>query len=178
MMARRTERDLVGIAVPMVEGITPVSTTPVVDAALRHMRSWAAGGPPPPIQPRIEFAGDPPDVVRDDDGTAKGGIRLPQLRVPIGCYTSTPIGDLHGMLGSHLPFPTDELRRGTATVPATSRVSSRPRRPRSTTACFCRASGNECWPRPRRSGSERTVASSGSRLGRPPEKLDLRLNMR
>ena len=110
MMARRTERDLVGIAVPTVEGINPVSTTPVVDAAIRHMPSWAAGGPPPPIQPRIEFAGDPPEVVRDDDGTATGGIRLPQLRVPIGCYSSTPTGDQFGMLGSHLPFPTDELR--------------------------------------------------------------------
>ena len=110
LRARRTERDLVGIAVPTVDGINPVSTTPVVDAALRHMRSWAGGGPPPPIQPRIQFAGDPPEVVRDEDGIAQGGIRLPQLRVPIGSYSSTPTGDQYGMLGSHRPFPTDELR--------------------------------------------------------------------
>ena len=156
MMARRTERDLVGIAVPTVEGINPVSTTPVVDAALRHMRSWAAGGPPPPIQPRIEFAGDPPDVVRDDDGTAKGGIRLPQLRVPIGSYSSTPIGDEYGMLGSHRPFPTDELRarygdRAGYVAAFRAGRAGRGRRRRAPAA----GSANECWPRPRRSGSER-----------------------
>jgi hypothetical protein len=110
MMARRTDRDMVGIAVPVAEGINPVSTTPVVDAAFRHMRSWAAGGAPPPIQPRIEFGGDPPDVVRDADGIALGGIRLPQIDVPRGAYTSTPIDDEHRMLGSHHPFSAEQLR--------------------------------------------------------------------
>ena len=161
MMSRRTERDKVGIAVPIIEGINPVSTTPVVDAAVRHMRSWAVGGPAPPIQPRIEFAGDPPDVVRDEDGIAKGGIRLPQIDVPIACDTSTPIGDGYGMLGSHQPFPTDELRSAVRRPRrATSPVSSRPRRPPSMPACSCRGSANDCLPRPRRSGSDRTMTAS------------------
>ncbi len=110
MMARRTERDMVGIAVPVSDDINPVSTTPVVDAALRHMRSWAAGGPPPPIQPRIEFAGDPPEVVRDEDGIAKGGIRVPQVEVPVACYTSTPIDAEHQLLGAQQRFPAEQLR--------------------------------------------------------------------
>jgi hypothetical protein len=109
-MARRTGRDMVGIAVPVADGINPVSTTPVVDAAVRHMRLWAAGGPPPPVQPRIDFIGDPPEVGRDDDGIAQGGIRLPQIEVPIGCSTSTPIDDDHRLLGSHRPFAADQLR--------------------------------------------------------------------
>ena len=143
MMSRRTERDKVGIAsrVPVIEGINPVSTTPVVDAALRHMRSWAAGGPPPPIQPRIEFAGDPPDVVRDEDGIAKGGIRLPQIDVPIACDTSTPIGDEYGMLGSHRPFPTDELLSAVRRPRGLRRpFRAGAQRPPSMPACSCRGS--------------------------------------
>ena len=138
MMSRRTERDEVGIAVPVVEGINPVSTTPVVDAALRHMRSWAAGGPPPPIQPRIEFAGDPPDVVRDEDGIAKGGIRLPQIAVPIVCDTSTPMGDELGCSVRTSRSRPTSCERDTATARATSPASSRPRRPPSMPACSCR----------------------------------------
>jgi hypothetical protein len=66
------------------------STAPVNDAALHHMQGWLSGGPPPPAQPRIEFAGDPPEIVRDEHGIARGGIWLPQVEVRIATLT-TPL---------------------------------------------------------------------------------------
>ena len=79
---------------------------------MHHMQSWVSGGPPPPVQPRIEFAGDPPEVVRDEHRIARGGIRLPQVDVPVahnGAITDAASG--YGFLaGSHEPFPPEEVR--------------------------------------------------------------------
>jgi hypothetical protein len=104
-MAERSQRDL-GFTYMAPEGLNEMSPIPVVDAAFHHMRSWAASGPPPPIQPRIEMGGDPPEIVRDEDGIARGGVRLPQVEVPIGS-TDFP-RDV--MLGVHRPFPLHDLR--------------------------------------------------------------------
>jgi hypothetical protein len=111
-IAPKTERDF-GIVLPANHGANEVSTAPVGDAALRHLRAWVAGGPPPPIQPRIEFAGDPPAVARDGDGIAGGGIRLPQVEVPIACNSAVPRSpDIWSRLaGSCRPFSADEIRR-------------------------------------------------------------------
>jgi hypothetical protein len=60
-----------------------VSHAPVVRAALRHMLRWLEGRPPP-HQPRIEIApGDPPTILRDEHGNARGGVRLPDVAVPL-----------------------------------------------------------------------------------------------
>jgi hypothetical protein len=54
---------------------------------------WASGGPPPPRAPRIEVAeGEPPTIVRDEFGNARGGIRLPQLEVPTATLSGEPGG--------------------------------------------------------------------------------------
>ena len=42
-----------------------VPITPLYDAARYHMHRWVNGGGPPPAQPRLEFAGDLPQLVRD-----------------------------------------------------------------------------------------------------------------
>jgi hypothetical protein len=104
-MAERSQRDL-GLTYMAPEGLNKVSPIPVVDAAFHHMRLWAAGGPPPPIQPRIEIAGEPPEIVRNEDGTAIGGVRLPQVEAPIGSTDFPP----EVMLGVHRPFPPDDLQ--------------------------------------------------------------------
>ena len=63
-----------------LQGINPVSLAPVVDAALHHLQAWMCDGTPPPVQPRIEFGGDPPAIVRDDDGIAGWASGCPASR--------------------------------------------------------------------------------------------------
>jgi hypothetical protein len=111
--APRMERDF-GFSMPMdesMQSINQVSIAPVVDAALHGLQIWASGGTPPPVQPRIEFAGDPPEIVRDEYGIARGGIRLPQVEVPIAHNSAIRRApDIFARLvGSHEPFSLDTL---------------------------------------------------------------------
>nr|WP_246864451.1 alpha/beta hydrolase domain-containing protein [Spongiibacter thalassae] len=52
-------------------------------AALHHLNRWVTTGVVPESMPRIEL-NDNYRIVRDDDGLARGGIRLPSLEAPIG----------------------------------------------------------------------------------------------
>jgi hypothetical protein len=54
-------------------------------AALYHMHRWIAEGVPPPIAPRIQFAGGA--IARDVHGNALGGLRLPHVDVPVARYS-------------------------------------------------------------------------------------------
>jgi hypothetical protein len=111
--APRMERDF-GFSMPLDDlvQVNQVSPAPVVDAALHHVQAWMTEGAAPPIQPRIEFGGDPPEIVRDDHGIALGGIRLPDVEVPIAhnsAIAQTP--DLFGrLLGYHEAFPIETVR--------------------------------------------------------------------
>jgi hypothetical protein len=109
--APKLERDL-GTAMPFGEGINRVPMTPLFDAALHHLHTWVAGGPPPPVQPRLDFAGDPPQLERDEHGIARGGIRLPQVEVPVARNSAEPLGpDIYSLLaGSSTPFDAPTLR--------------------------------------------------------------------
>ena len=104
------ERDF-GAPMQVAPGINRIPMVPLYDVAMRHMHEWVNGGPPPPSQPKIDFAGDPPAVVRDADGIATGGIRLPQADVPIATNSAIPrVADIFGMLGgSSEPFSPDAL---------------------------------------------------------------------
>ena len=59
----------------------------------------------------IEFSGDKPEVVRDQHGIAKGGIRLPQADAPVATNSSIPVSpDYPGSLrGSNTPFGAAKL---------------------------------------------------------------------
>ncbi len=113
--APRMERDF-GFSIPLedesMHRINQVSVAPVVDAALHHLQVWVSGGPPPPVQPRIAFAGDPAQIVRDGNGMAEGGIRLPQVEVPLAhnsAIQQTP--DIFARLvGYHESFPDEKVR--------------------------------------------------------------------
>jgi hypothetical protein len=60
---------------------------PSYDAALVHVQRWLHGGSPPPSQPPINVvACETPYIERDVYGNAKGGVRLPELVVPIARY--------------------------------------------------------------------------------------------
>ncbi|MEX2327162.1 MAG: alpha/beta hydrolase domain-containing protein, partial [Pseudomonadales bacterium] len=78
---------------PPEPGINCIPMGLLYDAVFYHLQRWMADGIAPPIQPRIEFAGDPAQVVRDQHGIAKGGIRLPQVEVPVATNSAIPRGE-------------------------------------------------------------------------------------
>jgi hypothetical protein len=105
------ERD--GIAGrPMDPRVNAVPMSLLYDAVFHHMHRWVAEGIAPPIQPKIEFAGDPPEVVRDEHGLALGGIRLPQVEVPLAANSAIPRGEgIFALLGGSCePFPAARVR--------------------------------------------------------------------
>jgi hypothetical protein len=97
---------------PLPEGINQIPITPLYDAVFHHMQRWLTEGTPPPIQPKVEFGGDSADVVRDEHGIAKGGIRLPQAAVPLAQNSAIPLAnDVFAFLrGSSHPFSPQKLR--------------------------------------------------------------------
>lgn len=100
-----TDRDQL-LARPIEQSINAIPMNPLYDAAYHHMHIWLTDGIAPPITPRIEFAGDPAAVVRDEHGIAIGGIRLPQADVPLAQNSAIPITpDIFAVLGgSSNPF--------------------------------------------------------------------------
>ncbi len=97
---------------PLPQGINRIPILPLYDAAFNHMHRWLTEATPPPMQPKVEFAGEPAEVVRDDHGIAKGGIRLPQVVVPLATNSAIPLADdvFAYLRGSSRPFSADVLR--------------------------------------------------------------------
>jgi hypothetical protein len=91
-----------------------VDKAPVMEAATFHLQSWINGGAPPPSQPTIDIiAGPTPKIARDEFGNAKGGVRLPEMEVPVAHYIGRmdgPTADLN-MGGETVPFSPEVLHR-------------------------------------------------------------------
>jgi hypothetical protein len=86
--------------------LSPIPWAPVLDAAMLHMHGWLNGGPPPPAQPVIEVATDPPCIRRDDDGNALGGVRVPEFSVARWrCVGAREESGPAGLMGSWSPLP-------------------------------------------------------------------------
>ncbi len=79
----------------------------VLDAATQHVDRWIKTGAPPPTQPPIELAGTPPQILRDENGIAKGGVRKPDVEVPIASNSGVAN---NGLLGHCEPFGAKKLR--------------------------------------------------------------------
>jgi hypothetical protein len=63
----------------------------VAKAALRQLVDWVVDGEPPPEAPRLEVTeGDEPEIRRDEDGIALGGVRTPPLEVPVEVLSAEP----------------------------------------------------------------------------------------
>jgi hypothetical protein len=106
----RLDRDQVR-TLPLTEGINRIPMLPLYEAVFHHMHRWVSEGVLPPSQPKVEFAGDPAEVVRDEHGIARGGIRLPQAEVPLGQNSATPLkDDVFAFLGGSChPFSRDKI---------------------------------------------------------------------
>ena len=111
LRAPKYERDF-GTPLPTPASVNHISMIPLYDAGLHHLQQWLTTGTGPPAQPLIDFAGDPPEVVRDEHGIARGGIRLPQVEVPIAQNSAIPVADdiFSVLYGSSVPFPAAKLR--------------------------------------------------------------------
>jgi hypothetical protein len=88
-----------------------VSWQPVADAALHQLQRWLTTGDPPPSMPWVDVAGAPPAIQLDKHGNARGGVRLPEVDVPIATLSGTNDGPgFQTLLGRRTPFPPDKLR--------------------------------------------------------------------
>jgi hypothetical protein len=106
------ERDF-GAPMQVTPGINRVPMVPLFDAAIHAMHGWVSTGKPPRSQPLVKFAGEPPAVVRDEHGIAKGGIRLPQVEVPLATNSAIPLAnDVYSILGgSSVPFSPEKVAK-------------------------------------------------------------------
>ena len=65
----------------------------VVNAALSALNRWVRRGRPPKPVPRLEVSAGPPVAIQKDaHGNALGGIRTPQVDVPIATFTGEQEG--------------------------------------------------------------------------------------
>lgn len=88
---------------------TPINSGPqhfVVKAAIDALDRWVRRGKPPRSAPRLEVDPGPPvAIVRDANGNSRGGIRTPQVDVPIASYTGEQEGStLCSLFGTTTPF--------------------------------------------------------------------------
>jgi hypothetical protein len=93
----------------------PVNSGPqhfVLKAAIVALDRWIKDGTPPPSAPRLDVAaGVPPVIARDEHGNALGGIRTPQMDVPIAKLAGDgQVGSiLCLLLGTTTPFDDAKL---------------------------------------------------------------------
>src|SRR5262245_53011189 len=100
--------DVVGLVAPTspVPGVidcgVPINSGPhhfVVKAAIAALDKWVRRGKAPRPAPRLDvMAGPPPTIARDANGVALGGIRTPQVDVPIAAFSGTQPGSILCML--------------------------------------------------------------------------------
>lgn len=85
---------LVGPLAEQLGCSVPINAGPlhlVAKAALRRLDTWVRTGEPPPKAPRLEVtSGQDPEVQRDGDGIALGGIRTPPVDVPVDVLSGVP----------------------------------------------------------------------------------------
>jgi hypothetical protein len=85
----------------------------VAQAALAHLDRWVRDGVPAPTAPRLELAGEPPELALDELGIARGGIRTGFVDVPAAVLSGLgQTGMTFAMLfGTTRAFDDDTLRR-------------------------------------------------------------------
>jgi hypothetical protein len=107
---------LVGALASTIDCGVPINNGPmhvVAKAALHSLDAWVRTGDLPPVAPRIELTdGATPEVRRNSDGIALGGIRTPPVDVPVAALSGSPgpsTDILCLLLGSTTPLPAARL---------------------------------------------------------------------
>jgi hypothetical protein len=107
---------LVGFVADMLDCGAPINNGPmhvVAKAAFRALDTWVRTAEPPPIAPRMELGdGAVPEIRRDSDGIALGGLRTPPVDVPVDVLSGVPGPNSQViclLLGSTIPLPDTRL---------------------------------------------------------------------
>jgi hypothetical protein len=87
------------------------------DAALSALQTWITGGRAPTTTPALKFDangtaakdGAGGGVAADRYGNALGGLRLPQIRVPVAQYQGTCPEEGQALIGTTRPFTDSQL---------------------------------------------------------------------
>ncbi len=108
---------LLGSGVKYVSCGVPVNDGPmylVAQAAYRDLTTWLETGKAPPHAPRIEVTpGASPQIVRNSEGIALGGVRTPPVDVPVDVLSGVPgpnPSTICLLLGSSKPFTAAQLK--------------------------------------------------------------------
>jgi len=99
-----TQSSIVDIVAPsspfpgIIDCNSPINSGPqtfVVRAAIAALNKWVRKGKAPKSAPLLEVSAGPPvAIVRDANGNGLGGIRTPQVDVPIAAFTGEQDGSL------------------------------------------------------------------------------------
>jgi hypothetical protein len=107
---------LVGDGAKYIECGAPINNGPmhiVAKAGLHALKAWVSDGTVPNEAPRLDVApGAAPEIRRDDDGIALGGIRTPPVDVPVATLSGVPgpsTSIICILLGSTKPFTDAKL---------------------------------------------------------------------
>lgn len=86
-------------------------TTYVMRSAAAALDDWVRTGEPPPEMPPLTLTDDNSAVQVDDAGIALGGIRTPQVDVPVATLSGSgqPPNGFCGLFGVTVPFDAAEL---------------------------------------------------------------------
>lgn len=94
----------------------PINSAPqhfVLDAAFAALNKWVTKGTLPPQAPRLDVdAGPPRTITRDANGNALGGIRTPEVDVPIAAFSglgNTGVFSFCIAFGTTTPFDAATL---------------------------------------------------------------------
>jgi hypothetical protein len=98
----------------IIECERPINSGPhhfVVKAAVAALDRWVRRGKAPRAAPRLEvMAGPPVAILVDEHGNGRGGIRTPQVDVPIATFTGEQPGTiLCRLFGTTTPFDAARL---------------------------------------------------------------------
>ena len=115
--AAHADRTILGPTADAVDCGVPINDGPqrfAVRAAVRALDTWVRTGEPPAAAERIAIddSDGSPAIERDADGNALGGLRLPQIEVPVATLSGDP-GPVDSLicllLGSTVPFTPERL---------------------------------------------------------------------
>lgn len=108
----KTNRDGVSPPEAVDSTASQVNWLPVVDAAFRFLSAWVHKRTSPPSIPWIESMivnGTTTVLKRGEDGNVIGGVRMPELRVPIAEYIGLSGTSLNGKTVYYSPSTLKEL---------------------------------------------------------------------
>lgn len=104
-----TKKPIAGI----IECDAPINSGPhhfVVSSAFAALNKWVRGGKPPKSQPPLTVTGPPTVITKDAHGNALGGVRTPQVDVPLATFTGQQPGAIICiLLGTTTPFDAPTL---------------------------------------------------------------------